>query len=98
MNGTNRSICGSKERRIVSAAPFRSEALFMLGPPLPHLAFEGRQGAFDDLAKRHAVREFAGLVAKALAFDDLVKAVVRALRDPCIEKHGAAGFCVWSAA
>jgi hypothetical protein len=72
--------------------PFRGKAWSFCAPPLPYLAFKGRKGALDDLTERHTVHEFAGFIALALGFDDLVKAVMRSLRDPRVEKNGAAGF------
>ena len=36
--------------------------------------------------------KFPSLIAEAFTFDDLVKAVVGTLRDPRIEKDGAAGL------
>ena len=90
--GTNRSNCGSSERRVVTAMPFRAKAWSFCATPLPYLAFKGREGALGDLAERHPVHEFAGLVALALGFDDLVKAVMRSLRDPRVEKNGTTGF------
>jgi hypothetical protein len=50
--------------------------------PLPYLAFKRRQSALNDLAKRDPVAEFFRFVTQTFGFDDVVEAVMGALRNP----------------
>ena len=54
------------------------------------LAFQGRQGALDDLPESDAMRDLAGFVAPAFRLDDGMKAVVCVLGDSGVEQHGPA--------
>ena len=75
-------------RRAIKARSFSARWWSFRAGPLPYFALKGRQCAFDDFAERRTVHDFPALVAKAFSLDDLVKTVVRPLRDACIEKDG----------